>query len=173
MSLTPRDDDDEPVHGFINPYPELNAGLWCLFLGATAFLALRLWVKITRRHGMWYDDYILIVSWVSVSLMPPVPTPTNKSQGRPSCNRLPHRLPIWKRLRPRKLQATMGRPHAHPHQHLIMRQPDRSSMDKDGIWRDAASNEQPMAAGYPLVLHRHHEHLDGLEGHLSVGQGVR
>ncbi|KAJ3456589.1 hypothetical protein MRS44_016612 [Fusarium solani] len=63
MSLTPRDDDDEPVHGFIDPYPELNAGLWCLFLGATAFLALRLWVKITRRHGMWYDDYILIVSW--------------------------------------------------------------------------------------------------------------
>ncbi|RSL66533.1 hypothetical protein CEP54_003687 [Fusarium duplospermum] len=63
MNLTPRDDDDEPVHGFINPYPELNAGLWCLFLGATAFLALRLWVKITRRHGMWYDDYILIVSW--------------------------------------------------------------------------------------------------------------
>lgn len=67
----------------------------------------------------------------------------------------------------------MGRPHAHPHQHLIMRQPDRPSMDKDGLWRDAPSNEQPVATRNTLVLHRHHEHLDDLEGHLSVGQGVR
>ncbi|KAF5010529.1 hypothetical protein FDECE_3311 [Fusarium decemcellulare] len=65
MKLTPRDDEEDgPVHGFVNPYPELNAGLWTLFAGATVFLGLRLWVKITRRHGMWYDDYILIVSWI-------------------------------------------------------------------------------------------------------------
>ncbi|KAM5344319.1 hypothetical protein ACJ41O_012856 [Fusarium nematophilum] len=63
MNLTPRDDDDE-VHTFVNPYTELNVGLWSLFVGATVFLFLRLWVKITRRHGMWYDDYILIASWI-------------------------------------------------------------------------------------------------------------
>ncbi|KAK1989781.1 hypothetical protein LX36DRAFT_648811 [Colletotrichum falcatum] len=50
-------------HTFVNPWVELNAGLWSLFGGATIFLALRLWCKITRRHGLWYDDYILLVSW--------------------------------------------------------------------------------------------------------------
>lgn len=59
MSVTTRE-----VHSFVNPYKEMNAGLWSLFAGATVFLGLRVWVKITRRHGLWYDDYILLVSWV-------------------------------------------------------------------------------------------------------------
>ncbi|KAL0941178.1 uncharacterized protein CTRU02_203941 [Colletotrichum truncatum] len=62
MSTEVRNHDDE-VHTFVNPFVELNAGLWSLFAGATLFLALRLWCKVTRRHGLWYDDYILVVSW--------------------------------------------------------------------------------------------------------------
>ncbi|KAF4960127.1 hypothetical protein FGADI_1145 [Fusarium gaditjirri] len=70
MKLSLRDDqDDGPVHTFVNPYVELNAGLWSLFAGATIFLWLRLYVKITRRHGMWYDDYILLVSWIQFILL--------------------------------------------------------------------------------------------------------
>lgn len=63
MMLSPRTHDDSG-HGFINPEKELNAGLWSLFAGATAFLVARIWVKVTRRHGLWYDDYILLISWV-------------------------------------------------------------------------------------------------------------
>ncbi|KAF5022467.1 hypothetical protein F66182_5503 [Fusarium sp. NRRL 66182] len=63
MKLRLRDDDEE-VHTFVDPYVELNAGLWSLFAGATVLLFLRLWVKVTRRHGMWYDDYILTTSWL-------------------------------------------------------------------------------------------------------------
>lgn len=66
-SIFRRDDDDDdgtPV-AFVNPWVELNAGLWSLFAGATIFLALRIWCKVTRRHGLWYDDYILLVTWVS------------------------------------------------------------------------------------------------------------
>ncbi|KAK2063183.1 hypothetical protein LY76DRAFT_680909 [Colletotrichum caudatum] len=51
------------VHPFVNPFVQLNVGLWSLFAGATIFLALRLWCKITRRHGLWYDDYILVACW--------------------------------------------------------------------------------------------------------------
>ncbi|PSN75246.1 hypothetical protein BS50DRAFT_462296, partial [Corynespora cassiicola Philippines] len=61
--LSPRTHDDSG-HGFINPEKELNAGLWSLFAGATAFLVARIWVKVTRRHGLWYDDYILLISWL-------------------------------------------------------------------------------------------------------------
>lgn len=50
---------------FYNPSLMVNAGIWSLFAGATAFLGLRLWCKIDKRHGLWYDDYILIASWVS------------------------------------------------------------------------------------------------------------
>ncbi|KAH8654714.1 hypothetical protein BGZ61DRAFT_373363 [Ilyonectria robusta] len=63
MNPTPRTQDDA-VHSYVSPYPELQVGLWALFAGATVFLTLRLWVKVTRRHGLWYDDYILIVSWI-------------------------------------------------------------------------------------------------------------
>ncbi|KUI61227.1 hypothetical protein VP1G_08386 [Cytospora mali] len=49
---------------YYDPAAQLYAGLWCLWFGATAFLALRVWCKITRRHGLWYDDYILILSWM-------------------------------------------------------------------------------------------------------------
>jgi hypothetical protein len=63
MTLFPRDDDDDAVV-FVDPSKELNAGLWCLFAGATILLGLRIWVKLTRSHGLWYDDYILVTSWV-------------------------------------------------------------------------------------------------------------
>lgn len=65
IALDRRNHNGTEVHGFVNPYTELNAGLWSLFAGATVLLALRLWVKVTRRHGLWYDDYVLILSWVS------------------------------------------------------------------------------------------------------------
>ncbi|TPX09367.1 uncharacterized protein E0L32_009411 [Thyridium curvatum] len=64
MSLYARNHVKGEVHGFVNPYAELNAGLWSLFAGATVLLALRLWIKVTRRHGLWYDDHILVTSWV-------------------------------------------------------------------------------------------------------------
>lgn len=64
MDLTPRDSDD-PIVRYISPYTELNAGLWSLFAAATVFLSLRVWCKVNERHGLWYDDHILIASWVS------------------------------------------------------------------------------------------------------------
>lgn len=53
-------------HNYYDPARELYAGLWSLFTAATVFLALRVWVKISRRHGLWYDDYLLILCWVSI-----------------------------------------------------------------------------------------------------------
>jgi hypothetical protein len=52
---------------YISPQTEVNTGLWTLFAGTTVFLGLRLGVKYTRRTGLWYDDYMLALSWVSNS----------------------------------------------------------------------------------------------------------
>lgn len=68
MDLTTRDEDD-PVITYVSPYVELNAGLWALFVAATVFLGLRIWCKFTQRHGLWYDDHILIVSWVRAATL--------------------------------------------------------------------------------------------------------
>ena len=54
------------VHTFVDPSLEMNLGLWFLFAGATIFLALRLYCKAIRRNPLWYDDYILLASWVSL-----------------------------------------------------------------------------------------------------------
>ena len=61
LSVSPRWTD----YNYYNPATQIYAGLWCLWSGATIFLALRVWCKVSRRHGLWYDDYILIVAWVS------------------------------------------------------------------------------------------------------------
>lgn len=50
----------------VDPRKELHAGLWSLFVGATAFLVARLWSKANRRNDLWWDDYILIFCWVSL-----------------------------------------------------------------------------------------------------------
>jgi hypothetical protein len=67
MWLGPREKNDgaEHVTNYVNPEKELNAGLWSLFSGATVFLFMRVYCKITRGHGLWYDDYVLILAWVS------------------------------------------------------------------------------------------------------------
>ncbi|KAJ4413375.1 hypothetical protein N0V82_008591 [Gnomoniopsis sp. IMI 355080] len=60
----PRSHIKGETHPYISPVKEINVGIWSLFIGATLFLGLRLWCKISRRYGMWYDDYILIASWL-------------------------------------------------------------------------------------------------------------
>ncbi|PSR82218.1 hypothetical protein BD289DRAFT_484015 [Coniella lustricola] len=60
----PRDSDVV----YYNPSVQIWVGLWTLFLGASVFLALRLWCKITRRHGLWYDDYILIAAYLTLMI---------------------------------------------------------------------------------------------------------
>ncbi|KAF8856543.1 hypothetical protein BDZ45DRAFT_675407, partial [Acephala macrosclerotiorum] len=49
---------------YISPEKEVNAGLWTLLASATVFLSARVWCKYSRRTGLWYDDYILIASWL-------------------------------------------------------------------------------------------------------------
>ena len=60
MSLSLRNPDLD----YVNPEKEVYIGLWCLQAGATLFLSARLWAKLTRRHGLWWDDYILLLTWV-------------------------------------------------------------------------------------------------------------
>ncbi len=38
--------------------------VWVLFAMATIFLALRIYCKAKIARGMWWDDYVLILSWV-------------------------------------------------------------------------------------------------------------
>ncbi|KAH7380436.1 hypothetical protein DE146DRAFT_624766 [Phaeosphaeria sp. MPI-PUGE-AT-0046c] len=65
--ISPRKHDGSR-HDYVDPSVQLNTGLWTLFAGATIFLALRVWIKITRRHGLWYDDYILLISWCILAI---------------------------------------------------------------------------------------------------------
>ncbi|KAF1359681.1 hypothetical protein EJ07DRAFT_118704 [Lizonia empirigonia] len=65
--LSPRNHNGT-THDFVNPEVPLNIGLWTLYAGATVFLALRVRIKITRRHGLWWDDWILLVTWIVLTV---------------------------------------------------------------------------------------------------------
>lgn len=44
--------------------PMVNTAVWCLFGAATIFIALRLYCKFSKHRGLWWDDHVLIASWV-------------------------------------------------------------------------------------------------------------
>jgi hypothetical protein len=45
--------------------PQINLAIWFLTAVSSAFLALRVYCKFLRHRGLWWDDYLLIGSWVS------------------------------------------------------------------------------------------------------------
>ncbi len=45
--------------------PQINLTLWSLGSVAAIWLAVRVYCKFARRRGLWWDDYVLIASWVS------------------------------------------------------------------------------------------------------------
>jgi hypothetical protein len=46
--------------------PQFNAAIWVLTGIAAVFLALRMYCKQIRSKKLWWDDYILFASFVSV-----------------------------------------------------------------------------------------------------------
>lgn len=55
-----------PAYHFVSPVKQVYIGIWTLFGGASIFLGFRIWCKVTHRFGLWYDDYILFLSWVRI-----------------------------------------------------------------------------------------------------------
>jgi len=53
----PRADDDLSQN--------INAAIWALTGVSGVLLLLRLWGKWLKHRGLWWDDHLLIVSWVS------------------------------------------------------------------------------------------------------------
>ena len=50
-----------PDHG-----PLIVGVTWGLTALSGAFLGLRLYAKLSRKQGLWWDDHILIFSWVGI-----------------------------------------------------------------------------------------------------------
>ncbi len=43
---------------------EANAVAWSLLVFAGGFLGLRIYCKLIGHRGLWWDDWLLIASWV-------------------------------------------------------------------------------------------------------------
>lgn len=46
--------------------PQLNYAIWSLTILAAGFMGLRIYCKFLRHRGLWWDDYVLILSWVRI-----------------------------------------------------------------------------------------------------------
>jgi hypothetical protein len=60
--LAARAADDGRSHEDLGP--ELNIVFWLLTGLAFVFLALRIYCKLHRGRRLWWDDHLLIASWV-------------------------------------------------------------------------------------------------------------
>jgi hypothetical protein len=54
-----------PTISTMNLGPHINFTIWLLTALSAVFLALRVYCKFLRHRGLWWDDYVLIASWVS------------------------------------------------------------------------------------------------------------
>jgi hypothetical protein len=174
--ISPRKHDDS-AHGYVDPSVRLNVGLWTLFAGASAFLALRVWIKVTRRHGLWYDDHILLISWVRLS---PPNTPHSMSM-RTSANHIQgnfgdQQQPDISRVRNWLCNQHVGRSHAHTHNHHFLWHVDQPGSYQDSFRRYLTQvNQELDASRIPmgtLVLHCLNERLHGYQSHRSVGKDL-
>jgi hypothetical protein len=71
-----------------NSGPKLNAVIWTLTLLAGLFLSLRMYCKFSRHTRLWWDDYILIASYVRRRL----PFISERANNPNSCALLPSAL---------------------------------------------------------------------------------
>lgn len=47
--------------------PQINLTLWSLSAVAAIWLVVRVYCKLARRRGLWWDDHVLLASWVRTS----------------------------------------------------------------------------------------------------------
>ena len=169
---------DKSGHGYVDPSVQLNTGLWTLFAGASLFLALRVWIKITRRHGLWCDDYILIACWVCDSFFGAYSLRPNMRIADqtevPPCDQ--QQLDI-SRVCNRICNRHVGRSHAYTHHHYLLRHIDQPSSHQNRIRRNATQVNQELDAFRismgTMVLHWLDESLHDCQDHRSVGQDLR
>ncbi|KAK1767458.1 hypothetical protein QBC33DRAFT_423912, partial [Phialemonium atrogriseum] len=46
--------------------PQINVTIWFLAALSSLFLALRIYCKALRKRGLWWDDHVLIASWLAL-----------------------------------------------------------------------------------------------------------
>lgn len=78
--------------------PTIVGVTWFLCFFCGGFLALRVYAKLSRRHDLWWDDYVLIAAWVEfttpcskLSL-----TRTGSSSRRIHCHSSGSESGVWK-----------------------------------------------------------------------------
>lgn len=90
--------------------PQINFVIWFLTAVSSAFLALRVYCKFLRHRGLWWDDYLLIGSWVSAPIFKRCPISSGLTPKCPdrSSRRLRlhfslHQPRFWSALHPVQL----------------------------------------------------------------------
>lgn len=66
MATLPATNGTLPADAFsyVDYGPRLTATTWSLTACAALFLGMRLLSKLWRSRSVWWDDYVLIASWV-------------------------------------------------------------------------------------------------------------
>jgi len=80
MALESRQQNRKDKLPHDNYGPSFNAAVWLLTGLAAVFLALRLYCKYLRRKSLWWDDYVLIASFVRLARFRP--SRTTRQNGR-------------------------------------------------------------------------------------------
>lgn len=47
----------------------MTIAIWVLTSVSGVFLALRIYCKFLRKRGLWWDDHVLVASWVGIDLL--------------------------------------------------------------------------------------------------------
>ena len=56
--------------------PKILATLWSLVAVSAVFISLKIFARVRRRVQLWWDDYVMLLSWVCLCSPPGL---TNRS----------------------------------------------------------------------------------------------
>ena len=54
-----------PILDEVDYSPMVNYSIWLMTVTAFIFLVLRVYCKGVHKRQLWWDDHVLVVSWVS------------------------------------------------------------------------------------------------------------
>lgn len=121
--------------------PMINVVVWVITFTSTAFLGLRLYCKLSRNNNLWWDDHLLIASWVN----PPFvihetigkPTANAAHKGMSRCQQYGHECKcrpwLWQSDQHHRPSRFAGSRCSQAHQRILVYH--RRDLVQDVVWR--------------------------------------
>lgn len=152
--------------------PKVNIVVWLLIGLSSVFLVLRVFCKFRTHRGLWWDDHILIISWVRAPILSPFMSNWLIHREAASArHKLSHVCLVTAGLRKAHLGHRPGQPYSTRLAGQYLSQPVHPGgrPEQDIVRRDPPPHHRKLHQGRSLDYRGGNEQLHVVVGAFPVG----